>query len=234
MSRTLASSRWIARVPVALALFVAVVSFAPVARAKAPSIQRHGGQWGITLGGSACIPGKAECQRDDVLDGGITIDGETRPSFGLNAELGYRINPFVFVGASYHLGFFDTDYDFSSGTDYSHAYQQSVFGVVRPTLPLWRFDFGFGVGAGFSRQTFRVDGPDRDYTQGFSFMLAPSIDLFVSRRVFIGVRADLLFNAHRRFCNQRSSNTVCTDSSENDLAPVHQTIFGLHIGGTFL
>ena len=44
-----------------------------------PNIDRQGGQWGVTLGGSACIPGKAKCTRDGIDEGGITVDGKTRP-----------------------------------------------------------------------------------------------------------------------------------------------------------
>lgn len=196
-----------------------------------PNIKRRGGQWGVMLGGSACIPGKAECTRETV-----TIDGRTRPSLGTGAELGYRFNRYVFAGAAYNLGFFDTEYSIadSVGT-YRRGYQNSVFGVVRPTLPVWRFDFGLGVGVGFSRQTFKWDtGSDKDYSQGLAFKLAPSVDIYVSRRVFVGAKMDLLLNAHSRTCHQRGANTNCTDVASDDIAPVHQMIFGLHVGGTFL
>lgn len=214
------------------AIVAATAAYTPDAQAR-PNITRKGGQWGVLLGGSACIPGKAECKRESASD--VTVDGRTRPSFGLGAELGYRFNKYVFVGAAYNLGFFDTDYEVTSGSDYKRGYQNSVFGVVRPTLPVWRFDFGLGLGPGFSRQTFvRTSGDDRDYSQGFAFKLAPTIDIFVSRRVFLGAKMDLILNAHRRTCIQTGNSTVCEDTSNNDLAPVHQMVFGLHVGGTFL
>jgi hypothetical protein len=215
------------------AAFVATAgAFASTASAK-PNVVRKGGQWGILLGGAACIPGKAECKRESAGD--VTVDGKTRPSFGLGAELGYRINQFVFVGAAYNLGFFDTDYEVTGASNYKRGFQNSVFGVVRPTLPVWRFDFGLGLGPGFSRQTFvRESGGDRDYSQGFAFKLAPAIDIWVAQRVFIGAKMDLILNAHRKTCIQTGNQTACEDTSNNDLAPVHQMIFGLHVGGTFL
>ncbi len=197
---------------------------------RRPNIQRKGGQWGVMLGGSACIPGKAECTRSEV-----TVDGDTRGSLGAGAELGYRFNRYVFAGAAYNLGFFDTDYTTDSTSTYKRGYQNSVYGVVRPTLPVWRFDFGLGLGAGFSRQTFKWDnGDDKDYSQGFSVLLSPAIDIWVSRRVYIGAKMDLLLNAHGRTCRQRGATTECTDTGRDDIAPVHQMIYGLHVGGTFL
>jgi len=199
-----------------------------------PNIKRRGGQWGVTFGGAACIPGKAECARDNVSEGGVTVDGRTRPSFGTGAELGYRFNKWIFAGAAYNLGFFDTSYEVSGFSSYKRGFQNSVYAVVRPTLPAWRFDFGLGLGPGFSRQTFVYDNGDRDYSQGFSFKLAPTVDIFVSRRVFIGAKLDLLLNGHGKTCRQRGNNTTCDGTAERDLAPVHQMVFGLHVGGTFL
>ncbi len=199
-----------------------------------PNIKRKGGQYGIIFGGAACVPGKAECTRDSVTDGGVTIDGRTRPSFGMGGELGYRFNRFVFAGAAYNLGLFDTSYEVAGAENYRRGYQNSVFGVVRPTLPVWRFDFGLGLGPGFSRQTFVRENGDKDYSQGFAFKLAPTVDVFLARRVFIGAKLDLILNAHGRTCRQAGNTTTCTDTGSTDLAPVHQMVFGLHVGGTFM
>jgi hypothetical protein len=208
------------------------------AQARRPNVTRKGGQFGVMLGGSACIPGQAECTRDLAMDdavAGVTVDGKTRPSVGLGGELGYRFNKWVFAGAAYNLGFFDTSYEITGAADYRRAMQNSVFGVVRPTLPLWRFDFGLGIGPGFSRQTFvRTDGT-KDYSQGFALLISPTIDVFVSRRIFVGAKLDLIVNAHGRTCRETSTEVNCTKQTYNtDLAPVHQMIFGLHLGGTFL
>lgn len=215
------------------AALVATAGLATEAEAR-PNITRKGGQWGVMLGGSACIPSKAKCARDNVSDGGVTVDGRTRPSFGMGAELGYRFNKWVFAGAAYNLGFFDTSYEVTGLSPYKRGYQNSVFGVVRPTLPVWRFDFGLGLGPGFSRQTFVTENGDKDYSQGFAFKIAPTIDIFVSRRIFIGAKLDLLLNAHTKTCRQRGNQTTCEQTADSDLAPVHQMLFGLHVGGTFL
>jgi hypothetical protein len=223
---------WI-RPSLAAAALLATMGIASEVEAK-PNITRKGGQWGVMLGGSACIPGKAKCARDSVTDNGITVDGRTRPSFGLGAELGYRFNKWVFAGAAYNLGFFDTDYEVTGLSTYKRGYQNSVFGVVRPTLPVWRFDFGLGLGPGFSRQAFVLDNGDKDYSQGFAFKIAPAIDIFVSQRIFLGAKLDLILNAHTKTCRQRANTTTCEQTANSDLAPVHQMIFGLHVGGTFL
>lgn len=218
------------------AAVLATAGFSADAHARRPNLTRKGGQFGVMLGGSACIPGKAECARDQATGvGGVTVDGKTRPSVGLGAELGYRFNPYVFAGAAYNLGFFDTSYEVTGASNYRRGMQNSVFGVVRPTLPLWRFDFGLGLGPGFSRQTFvRTDGT-KDYSQGFAFLLSPTIDVFVSRRVFVGAKLDLILNAHGRTCREDATSVVCDKQQrDTDIAPVHQMVFGLHVGGTFL
>ena len=222
-------ARTLTRLGLASAALLVTAAASTQAEAR-PNIKRRGGQFGVMVGGSACIPGKAECTRDTV-----TVDGRTRPSVGLGGELGYRFNRYVFAGAAYNLGFFDTEYEVAGTSGYRRGYQNSVFGVVRPTLPVWRFDLGLGLGAGFSRQTFKWDnGSDKDYSQGFAMKFAPTVDVYVSRRIFIGAKMDLIVNAHGRTCRQRGANTNCTDTSDTDLAPVHQMVFGLHVGGTFL
>jgi hypothetical protein len=220
----------------AAAALLATAGLSADAHARRPNLARKGGQFGVMLGGSACIPGQADCTRDQATGlGGVTVDGKTRPSVGLGAELGYRFNKFVFVGAAYNLGFFDTSYEITGAADFRRGMQNSVFGVVRPILPVWRFDFGLGVGPGFSRQTFvRTDG-SKDYSQGFAFKLEPTIDVWVSRRIFVGAKLDLILNAHGRTCRETETQVNCDKQHYNtDLAPVHQMIFGLHLGGTFL
>lgn len=223
-------ARTVTRLGLATAALLVTAGLSTQAEARRPNIKRKGGQFGVLVGGSACVPGKAECTRDTV-----TVDGRTRPSVGLGGELGYRFNRNVFAGAAYNLGFFDTDYSIAGTSTYRRGLQHSVFGVVRPTLPLWRFDLGLGVGLGFSRQVFKLeDSDDKDYSQGFAMKFAPTIDLYVSRRIFVGAKMDLIVNAHNRTCRQRGANTNCTDVMDTDIAPVHQMVFGLHVGGTFL
>lgn len=222
-----------ARLPLAAAVVFGGMTLASTAEAR-PNIKRKGGQWGVMLGGSVCIPGKADCARDSVSDGGVTVDGRTRPSVGMGGELGYRFNKWAFVGASYNLGFFDASYEVQNRSNYKRAYQNSIYGVFRPTLAAWRFDFGLGLGPGFSRQVFVTKNGDRDYSQGFSFKIEPTIDIFVTRRVFVGAKMDLLLNAHTKTCREEGDTTTCVKTATRDVAPVHQMLFGLHVGGTFL
>jgi hypothetical protein len=219
----------------ALPALALAAGLAAVQTAEAkPNITRKGGQWGVTLGGAICVPGQAKCSRDNVEDGGVTIDGKARPSFGMGAELGYRFKPWIFAGAAYNLGFLDTTYEVSDGGRYKRGYQNSVYGIVKPILPVWRFDFGLGMGPGFSRQVFVERNGAKDYSQGFSWIMSPSIDIWVARRIFVGAKVDLLLNAHNKRCREDGDSTNCTKAEQRDLAPVHQMVFGLHIGGTFL
>ncbi len=198
-----------------------------------PNVRRKGGQWGILVGGSACLPGRAPCDRASSANG-VTIDGTTRPSLATGAELGYRLNDYVFVGAAYRFGLFDMAFVNPDGLLYETGYQHSVYGVVRPSIPLWRFDLGLTLGPGYSRQVYRLPGDDRDYSAGFSAMMGPSLDLFIAERVFVGARLDLLLNAQGKVCQQRADQTTCAQALATDPGPVHQMVFGLNIGGTFL
>ncbi len=197
-----------------------------------PNVRRKGGQWSLLAGGAACVPGQSSCSRESTV-AGTTIDGSTRPSLATGAELGYRINDYVFIGAAYRFGMFDMSFVNPDGLPYESAYQHSIYGVVRPSIPLWRFDLGLTLGSGFSRQVFRLPGDDRDYSAGFSAVVGPTLDLFVSERVFVGARVDLLLNAQGDVCQQRGGNTACGPAQETDAGPVHQMVFGLNVGGTF-
>ncbi len=213
---------------VPLALILGGLAIPATAAAK-PDIDREGGQWGVLVGTSMCIPGKAKCRAPDSDD----VTGRTKASFGLGAELGYRWK-YVFLGAAYNLGLMRPDYNGSSPPGYRGAYQNSVFGVVRPILPLWRLDIGLDLAPGFGRQTFRREGGDKDFSQGFTFKLGPVVDIFLSKRIFLGAKMDMIFNAHGQSCVTSGSTRICEKTRSTDRAGVHQMIVGLHLGGTFL
>jgi hypothetical protein len=189
-------------------------------------VERRGGQIEGLVGLSACMPGRASCERGE----GATITvGDTRPSFGAGVNAGWRATRWLMLGGAYRFGMLDPDYDLP----YNVAYQHSGYFVVRPILPVWRLDFGLDLGPGGSRQTFRLQNGDMDFSQGFSFLVGPTVDLFITRRVFLGAKVDLLINGHRTTCRERGDRTTCTRSADEQLAPVHQVLFGLHIGATF-
>ncbi len=194
---------------------------------------RAGGVASVLLGASMCIPGRAACSRD-AGSGAVSVDGRTRPSFGMAAELGFRFNPYVSAGVHYTLAFLDADYEVEGASDYERVFVHGVYGVVRPTLPRGRVDFSLGLGAGFARQVLRRSDSQRDYADGFSALLSPGIDVFVSSRVFVGASADVLLNAPRRTCHEDGDATTCARASSLDAIPIHNTVFGLRVGGTFL
>jgi hypothetical protein len=190
--------------------------------------RREGGQIEFFAGATACIPGEAECNIDAA-----GIDGFTLPSFGMGVNLGWRANRYVMLGGAYRFGMFHPDFDVVAASDYRFAYQNSIYAVVRPILPIGRVDIGVDLGPGWSRQVFQRDGDRRDYSQGFSFIIGPTVDVFVTDRFFIGAKVDFLLNAHAEVCSQAGNRTTCTGASSRDVAPVHQVIYGIHLGGTF-
>jgi hypothetical protein len=211
-----------------LAGAAALVAIPATAHAE-PDVQRRGGQWEILVGGTGCVPGRVDCKRDQV---GVAL-GTTRPSFGTGASLGWRAARFFMIGGAYRLGLFDPDYEVQTGANYRIAYQHSAFLLLKPILPIWRFDLGLDLGPGYSRQVFRRSNGDKDFSQGFAFLIGPSIDIFITRRVFLGGKVDFILNAHRTVCEERGGSRECVRSERRHLAPVHQVLFGFHLGGTF-
>lgn len=194
-----------------------------------PKIDRRGGQIDGVIGGSNCIPGKAQCRSDDP-----TLNGATRGSIGGGVAIGWRPLRFLSFGAMYRGGHLRTDYEIVGVSEaYDHGAQHSALAYVRPTLPIWRFDLGVNLAPGYSRQIFYFRNGDQDYSHGFTFLVGPVIDIFVTRRLFMGFEADFIFNAHDKVCEKRGNTTNCVDTDDNHLAPVHQVIYGFHIGFTF-
>ena len=213
----------------ALACLAALVVASISTPAAAADVERHGGQWEVLIGGSGCMPGKVACRHDGA---GFPF-GTTYPSFGTGVTLGWRATSWFMIGGAYRLGLFDPAYTVQNGADYRVGYQNSVYLLFKPIIPVWRFDIGLGLGPGFSRQVFKLRNGDRDYSQGFSFMIGPSLDFWVAPRLFLGGKVDFLLNAHRTACSTRGGDTSCSHDPIGVLAPVHQVLFGFHLGGTF-
>lgn len=181
------------------------------------------------IGGAACIPGRAPCHRQDPV-----LDGVTRPSFGTGAALGYRPVRWFLFGAIYRFGMFDPDYNATDGVDYRWGGQHTVGFLMRPILPLWRVDLGLNLAPSFARQVFRLDnGRDRDYSQGFAMLVGPTFDVFLTDNFFLGAGVDFIFNTQKRVCEVRGGSTACSTRPVRLVAPTHQVIFGLRLGGTF-
>lgn len=201
----------------------------PGIASAAPEIERNGAQIEGLLGGSSCLPGRAQCRRDND-----TLHGITRGSFGGGVAVGWRATRWLLVGATYRYGLFRPDYvTVGLPADYARGSQHTIAAMLRPILPVWRFDLGLNLAPGYSRQTFVYDNGYRDFTQGFAFMAGPVIDVFVTKRFFIGFQADFIFNVHQKVCQRRGSDKICVAGQrDRDLAPVNQAVYGLHLGGT--
>lgn len=193
---------------------------------------RRGFQSDFTIGVAGCVPYRAQCTSDDI------ITGRTGPSMGLGVTLGLRPIKPLMVGAAYNFGLFNPKYSVAGADDvYRVAYQNSLFAVIRPILPIWRFDLGLEIGGGWSRQTFRHERGsliDRESSQGFAMKVGPVIDFFITKHFFLGAKVDFIFNFHGDVCTESTDGTrVCQRSDETDQASVHQVIAGVHLGTVF-
>jgi hypothetical protein len=189
---------------------------------------RAGGQWEILGGATACLDGRVDCELETPEGSGRAL-----PSFGGGVSLGWRVTRWLQIGGVYRFGMFQPDYDVVVDDDYRFAYQHSVYAFARPILPIWRFDFGINVGPGFSRQVFRRDWRSYDASSGFSFLVGPVVDVYLTDTLFIGIEVDFLLNAHDEVCDRRPDTRACASPDTDDVAPVHQVIYGLHLGGNF-
>lgn len=224
---TIHGSRRLLRATTLMATLTA--AFAWASDASAGDTQRRGLQIEGMVGGVACIPGRARCHQDS-----LTISGRTRPSFGTGAALGFRPVKWFMFGAIYRFGMLNPDYRVDPGSSYRWAGQHTVALMLRPIIPIWRFDFGLNIAPGYGRQVFYVDhGKDRDITQGFSLLLGPTIDAYVTRHFFVGAEVDFIFNAQKKVCQRRDGASTCNSNPAPRVAPVHQVLFGLHLGATF-
>lgn len=215
--------------PLALSLAVGGLLLLPTDAQARPD--RRGVQSDFTVGVAGCIPYRAQCTSDDV------ITGETAPSLGLGVTLGLRPIKPLMVGAAYNFGLFNPKYVVDDADYYRVAYQHSLFAVIRPILPIWRFDLGLEIGGGWSKQTFRAEPGsliDRQSSQGFAMKVGPVIDFFITKHFFLGAKADFIFNFHGDVCTESTDGTkICQRSDETDQASVHQVIAGLHVGTVF-
>jgi hypothetical protein len=188
--------------------------------------KRKGGQAEAMVGASACIPGKGECKAEGF--------GDSAPSVGMAFDIGYRAHPAFFIGAGYGIGWFNPRWEGLTGREFRSAFNQGIFGILRTYIPIWRLDIGFEVAPGWSRQTF-VNRSDRarNYSQGFALRPGVSLDIWVSKHVFIGGKLDFVFNFHNENCVKTSDSRDCTIGSDFRQTRVHQLIGGVHVGGTF-
>lgn len=228
------SSRRHRSFPFSAALGWALTVLAPIGLATYSSEaeakpNKRGLQLEGMIGAAGCIPGRAPCRHDTVV-----FDGGTRPSFATGAAFGWRPVRFFMLGVIYRFGMFNPVYTTDDGQDYRWAGQHTVGFLMRPILPLGRVDLGFNLAPSFGRQVFRLSRDnDRDISQGFSMLLGPNVDVFLTDNFFIGGGVDFIFNTQKRVCQTRGDSTDCTTRPVRDVAPTHQVLFGFRLGGTF-
>ncbi len=208
-------------------LALAITSVATNAHADE---NRRGLQLEGMIGGAGCLPGRAPCRHDDAI-----LRGGTKPSFAAGVALGARPFRWLMVGGLYRWGMFNPDYRTGDGVDYAWGGQHTVAAMIRPILPVWRFDLGLNLAPGYARQVFRRNaGRDKDYSQGFAFLGGPVVDLYLGERFFLGAEVDFIFNSQQKACEVRDGDTECFRVGDRTtLTPTHQVLFGLHLGATF-
>lgn len=188
--------------------------------------KRKGGQAEVMVGASTCVPGKGECKADGM--------GQTAPSVGMAFDLGWRAHRSFFLGAGYGVGWFNPTWQATGQREFRSAFQQGVFGILRTYIPIWRIDIGLELAPGWSRQTFvRQTGASRTYSQGFALRPGLSLDIWVSRHVFLGAKVDMIFNFHGEVCEKTRSSRTCDLGLSLRQSRVHQLIGGVHVGGNF-
>lgn len=180
--------------------------------------KRKGFQIDVAGGLSFCLPGgAARCKR---------VDGVTAPQAGGVVTMGYRPRSWLLAGLSYEFGLLrptHTDILGSNGRPlYGLARHQGIFAVVRTGVDVGRVDLGLEVGLGYSQQVAPYVHEDfrgqRYGTRGFAARVTPLIAVYLTRRVYLGLRWDVTLNFHR---SQACGPSPCP-------GPVRAPTFGHH------
>lgn len=183
----------------------------------------------LTLGVSNCLNGRNDAKCRTPI-GGVG-EAKLKPSFAFTKEFGYRI-PWALFGVSYSLGFMRPSWTGpgveSETTDIS--YQHSLLAVIRPTLPIWRFDLGFNIAPGWSRQVLRRDWSDRTYTQGFALGLGVVASVNLTQSWIVGFRWDAISNFHSKMCSStKDTDTICVDVPDGRPSALNMGLSGLFL-----
>lgn len=190
--------------------------------------RRRGFQVDVAGGLSLCLPGgAARCKE---------VDGATRPHVGGVITLGWRPRSWLLAGLSYEFSLLrptHTDILGSNGRQlYGLARHHGVFGVLRTGVDIGRLDLGLEVGLGYSQHVapyvhdeFRGQ---RHGTRGFAARVTPLLAVYLTRRLYLGLRWDVTLNFHRA---QACGPTPCPGSVR---APAfgHHSLLGLMFGVT--
>ena len=189
-----------------------------------PDFTPRGFQIELTPSASFCLPSLlTDCKQEGI--------GSTKPFLGGEVFLGYRALRSLAVGVVYTGAVLRPDWDLPFIRYDRYAHLHGVFGSVRGILPYRRWDFGAQIGLGWSYLNFGLDAPDsRLFSQGFAVLVSPTIDVFLTPFFYLGLKADFIINAHRRVCLESLGEQTCEDREDTHQIPIHQALFGLHLG----
>lgn len=191
--------------------------------------RRQGMYSSLTLGVSNCLDGRngANCRTPLVGVG----EGKLKASFAFTKEFGYRI-PWALFGASYSLGFMRPSWTVAGVQSNTSdiAYQHTLLAVIRPTLPVWRFDLGLTLAPGWSRQVYRSDWSNRTYSQGFAFGVGVVASVSITQSWIVGFRWDAINNFHGKRCvSTKNSDTTCIEVPDNLPVALDMGLSGLFL-----
>lgn len=189
---------------------------------------RKGFQLDVAAGASFCLPaGHTPCH---------DIEGATAPLAGGGITAGWRPRSWIFVGAAYDVAALRPTHNDILGSFgrrlYGPAVQHAVFGVLRTGVDIGRIDLGLEAGLGYSRVSagYAIDElrGQRFGSDGLALRFSPQVAVYLTRRVFIGVRWNITINLHRRL----RCGSGCADHPGEPPAFGHHSLLGLMVGVT--
>ncbi len=183
---------------------------------------------------SLCLPtAAAQCKNPEWGRTGLMAGGQF--------SAGYRPLRHIAIGGSYVGAAVTLDWDVTESASIPMERQFNGFGQIhagylfaRPTIGYQRVDFAFEVGGGFSWAKFPGSGPNgftQMYSRGFSMLLGPTLDVFLARHFYLGVKANFILNVQTRVCIEDADGKRCRRrNKDDDQLPIHQILPGIHLG----
>lgn len=214
-----------------LALLVGLAVFLAAGDASAGRYldpKRKGFQFDAAVGASFCLPaGQTPCR---------SVSGATAPLVGAGITAGWRPRSWLFLGAAYDVASLRPTYTDILGSNgrtlYGTAVQHAVFGALRTGVDIDRIDLGLEIGLGYSRVSapFAVEElrGQRFASSGLALRLSPQVAVYLTRRVFLGLRWNVTLNLHRR----TQCGSACEEHPGDAPAFGHHAMFGLMVGAT--
>jgi hypothetical protein len=167
--------------------------------------------------------------------------GTTAPSFGGQFTLGYRPVRHIAIGIAYVGSTLRLDWNVvdSMAEPLNRKFEglaqiHGGYMFARPTYSYHRLDVAVEVGGGFSYTKFpgsADNGFTGMYARGFSLLMAPTVDVFLARKVYMGVKVDFIMNIQSKVCVEDDNGKTCrARNKDDDQLPIHQILPGIHLG----